>query len=140
MGFGAAGGHHQTVEIVLDQHLLDFVLGILAAGKQILIRKYHVGQGGRIFFNRINIHDAADVNAAVADKHADTWFLLGDINLGRKFNFGDICPSGFRQVGAGQTGGGTGFGHGSGNVLGTLKYTAGIYTGSRSFDGCKRMG
>ena len=71
MGFGAAGGHDHAVQLVLDDLFLDLVLSVLRAGKQVLIRIDDIRQGCRIFVNCRNIHDPADIDAAIADKDPD---------------------------------------------------------------------
>ena len=139
VGFGAAGGHHHPVKLMLDDFFFDLVLGILAAGKKVFIRIDHMGKGCSIIFNRRNIHDPSDVDTAVAHKNPDARRLADHIHLFGNFNLRNVPPPGFGKLGPCQTGGRTGFRHRSGNVLGSLEYSADINSGPRCGHRCKRM-
>ncbi len=93
VGLGAAGGHDHPVELVLLDFFLDFLLGVLAAGEEILIREDHVGQPFGISLDGRHIDHAADVDAAVADKYTDARLLTGDIPTQRDLDScGHPCP------------------------------------------------
>ena len=80
-------------------HLFDSFLGILTAGKQILIRQGHIGQGLSVFPHSRNINHPADIYAAVADKNTDTGVLFGDIDFIGDFNRFGFGSPGFDQIG-----------------------------------------
>ena len=109
VGFGAAGGDHHPVELVFLDFFFDFLLGVLAAGEEVFIREGHVGQAFGVGLDARNIDDSADVDAAVADEHADARVLTGDIPFSGHLDSGDVQATGFGQVGTGDTGGGAGF-------------------------------
>ena len=120
MGFGAAGGDHNAVEFVFDYFFLNFVLGVLAAGKQILISISYMGKCTCIFFDCRNINNPSDVDTAVADKDTDSGFLALYVDLVGNFDGLDIRPPCFRQIRTRNAGSSAGFCHRAGNVLGAL--------------------
>ncbi len=86
MGFGAAGRHHHPVELVLLDDLFHLILGILRAGKQILLGMDHVGQGFGIFGYPFDIHHAGDVHPAVTDENPYPGVLITDVDFFRDFH------------------------------------------------------
>jgi hypothetical protein len=74
-----------------------------------------------IFLHRRDVHDAADVDAAVANEHADAGFLAGHIDFCGQFHRLDVRTPCQGQAGTGQTGRGAGFGHRTGMSLGPWK-------------------
>ncbi len=125
VGLGGAGGHHHPVEAVFGDRLLHQLLGVLAAGEEVLAGKHHVRQRARVFHHRFHIHDAGDVDAAVADEDADARLLGADVDLGGGLHLPGQGVAAGRQKPAGQAGGGAGFGDRPGDVLRPLEHAAG---------------
>ncbi len=66
-----AGFDDNPVEAVLPDVLLDQLLAGIGAHVLVVPRDRHVGQRGRVLGDRLDIHHAGDVGAAVADVVAD---------------------------------------------------------------------
>ena len=71
MGPRRAGGHDNTVEPFLFNGLTDSALGIFAAGEQVFRGMDDLGKTFCVFPYPGDIHDPADIGAAVADKDTD---------------------------------------------------------------------
>ena len=139
MGFRRAGGDNHPVDAMFPDEFFHQLLGILGAAEQVAAGIDHIGKGFRISFHILDIHDAGDIDAAVTDKNPDSRLLIRDIQFFRQFDAFGKRVAGFPQGCAGQAGGGAGFHYGAGDILGSLKDTAGIHTGSRGFNGRQRM-
>ena len=126
MGFGCAGSNYHPVEVVLLDHLFDFNLGILAAGKKIFVGKDHIRKRCRVFLYRRNIHHPADVDTAVADKYPDSRFHFGNVDLLGNHRFFGLRVSGRCKIHRSSTCGGAGFRNRTGNVFGALENPAGV--------------
>ena len=85
MGFGGTGRHHDPVQIFLFDDADQIVLCVLGTGIEVVGCKLHIGKGRRILRNRWNIDDAGNVDAASADKYADTGPLAGNIDFRNNF-------------------------------------------------------
>ncbi len=70
MGSWRAGGYHHPVQVVFLNQRLHAILGVLSAGKKVLLHMNHVGKGRGVFDNARDIDDASDVGSAVADEYA----------------------------------------------------------------------
>ena len=83
MGSRRAGCDHHSVQLVFSDGLLDLFLRILGAGKQVFIGKCHKWQCFYIFGEGRDIDYASDIDAAVADEHADPRFQPEEIQFSR---------------------------------------------------------
>ena len=82
VGPGRTGGHHHPVELMLLDHLLDPLLGILRAGEEILFNKGDAGEAPGVFHHLRDINHPADIDSAVADEYPDPGSLAPNISLG----------------------------------------------------------
>ena len=71
--------HHQAVQLVLADHVLDVLLVGIRAGVQARLGVRHARHLARTFRHLIHVHHGRDVVAAVADEHAHARLLVGDI-------------------------------------------------------------
>ncbi len=118
MGPGRAGGDDDPVDPVVLEEPLHLVLGVLGTGKEVVVGEDDIGKPFCIFLNLGDVHDAADVYAAIADKDADPRFLSIDISLVRELLDDEIFsprPGDERCRLAGRSAGG---GHRFGDILG----------------------
>ncbi len=81
MGFGRAGSHHNAVQAFFLDHLHHFILGVLGAGKQILLHIDHTGKMTGIGRHRRDIHNTADVGTAVTHKYPYFRGFIGHFTL-----------------------------------------------------------
>ena len=72
MSPGRAGGNHHPVQPVFLNRFHHIFLRVLRAGKKIFARVHHVRKSFRIFHNFRHPDHAAYIDAAVADKNADS--------------------------------------------------------------------
>ena len=124
MGARRAGGHHHAVEVVLLDPFLDESLGVLGAGKQAVLHEGDMGQGAGVVPHRLHIDHAGDIDAAAADEDADPGLFGGHIPLGEHRLFLGQGVTGLGEHLAGRGGGGGGFHHRLGDVLGALEGAA----------------
>src|SRR5512145_642523 len=97
MGPRRTGGHNDSVELVLLDHLAHSHLGILRARIEIGRNVLYIGQGLRIFGNRLYIDNAGDIDAAMADKYANARTLADYVELWRGFFFFHQAPASIRK-------------------------------------------
>ncbi len=128
MGPRRTGGHDHPVEPFFPNHRRHLVLGVLAAGEQVFLHILNPGQGPGIGGHLGHAHDSTDVDAAVAHEDADARGFTADIPLGRDFHGPGQGVACIGQVFCGGTGGGTGFHHRLGDILGSGGDPAGIYS------------
>ena len=140
VGFGRTGGHNNPVELVFFDDLLHPILGILAAGEQILSCVNNIRKGFGIFFHVLDVDDSGDVDTAIADKDADPWLLIRQINLSGDFHTFGKGIAGRVQKTSGQAGCCAGLSDGTWNIFGLLKYAAGIHTRPGGCHRCKGLG
>jgi hypothetical protein len=72
MGAGGAGGHNHPVEIPFLDPFSNGRQTVLGAGVEVALGMFHVRQCPRIVHHIGDIHNAADVGAAVANENADS--------------------------------------------------------------------
>ena len=89
VGPGRAGGDHHSGEVVFLDDLAHLHRRVLGAGEEVVRGEHHVGQGLRIFHDGGHVHDAADVDAAVADENAGPGTDALDVLLERQLDLGD---------------------------------------------------
>ena len=75
------GGHHQPVEPVLLDHVLDVLLVGVRAGVEAGFGVADVGHLGRLAGYPFHVDDRSDVVAAVADEHAHPRGFVGGVAL-----------------------------------------------------------
>jgi len=141
MGARRAGRHHYPVQLLFGDDLPDLLLGILGAGKEIVVDENYLGQRCRIGPDFADVDHRADVDAAVADKHPDAGSGFRQVRLlGRQLahlHAGAPRPG---QVDGRCTGGSAGFRHRERDVLGPLEQATGIDSGPGSADRGKAVG
>jgi hypothetical protein len=79
---GAAGSHHDAVQVMRGDAVLDIFLSILGAGKQVGFDMENAGQGGGVFFQGRYVNAPGDISAAVADKDPDPGRIMGHVPFG----------------------------------------------------------
>jgi hypothetical protein len=123
MGPWSAGGHHDPVQVIFLYTLLDLLLGILGAGKEISVGHDHIWQGCRIVPHLRDVHDAPNIDASMADKDPYAGLLSEDIFLDRVVLsfFLDQGVSGRSQAAHGRPGGSAGLHDRLRDILGTLE-------------------
>ena len=94
VGPGCTGSHHNAVEFLFANDFNHFVLGVLTAGEKVLFGIHDMRQGSGIVRDRWDIGNAADIDAAVADKNTDARRLTGNVIFGGKLFIPDQGPSG----------------------------------------------
>ncbi len=72
-----------AVNIILENDFLDFALGVLRTGVEVLASIYDVGQSSGVLNGGGDVDYAADIFTAVTDEDADAWWLACYVNLGR---------------------------------------------------------
>ena len=104
---------------------------VLGAGEEIVLHIDHVGEGLGVIPHPGHVHDAADVDAAVADEHPDPGeffrdrsLLPGGVSLTRV-----LRPASRRAASAGPRGRGRGLHDRIGDVLGPLHGAAHVNAG-----------
>ena len=83
---GRAGRHHDPVELVVPNVLLDQLLPGIGAHVLIIARDDDAVQRGDILRQGLHVHRARDVRAAVAHVEADAWCPVG----GRRVRHGPL--------------------------------------------------
>ena len=90
MGSRRTGCHNNPVDLVFIDDLLHLVLRVLGTGKEVFIGEDHIGKCLRVGLHLGHIDNAADVDAAVADKDTDPRFFLVNIFLFREFKNNEV--------------------------------------------------
>ena len=126
---GRAGGHHQPVELVLPDHVLDVLLVGVRAGVHAGFGVADVAHSGRVLGNLLDVDDRSDVVAAVANEPSHPRGFVGNVPLPGVFVALDHGAANGRQLihGAGRRR--RGLGHRFGNVLGLLERSGHVEAG-----------
>ena len=83
VGARRAARHHDAVEVVLGDHLLDQRERVGGARVHGVVGVDHAGQLQGVLGDALDVDHAGDVGAAVADEHADAGLLADHVVLGR---------------------------------------------------------
>ena len=128
VGPGRTGGHDHAVQVVLQDLLLDDLLGVRGAGVHVVHGVDHPRKPPGVLGHGGDVHHPADVQAAVADEHPDAGRLSGDVPLRGQLARGDL---GAPHRGQGNHGPGSSAGtlhHRLGDVLGLSEGTADVHS------------
>ncbi len=93
VGPRGARSHHNPVQAVFFDGLLDLFLGILGTGKEVFLGMDDLRQACSVAAHLRHVHDTADIDAAVADENADAGCLSGYILFRRERLQGEVLPS-----------------------------------------------
>ena len=140
VGAGRAGGDDHAGQFVLLDHFAHLDGRILGTGEEVVRCIDDIGQGLGVFHDRGHIHDAADVNAAMANKDARPRADAPDVVLQRHFFLaGQRSPTGSeKSLGAGC--GAAGFHDCFRDILGSAEGAADKDAFPRGLDGILQSG
>ncbi len=137
---GRAGGHHQPVELVLPDHVLDVLLVGVRAGVHAGFGVADVAHSGRALGDLLDVDDRSDVVAAVADEDAHPRGFVGDVPLPGVFVALDHGAADGCKLIHGAGGRRRGLGHRFGNVLGLLERSGHVEAGPGRRQGGQPVG
>ena len=115
-----ARGHHQAVEAMFADEVLDSLLVGVAAGVEAGFGVDDVGHLAGAACDFFDVHDGCDVVSAVADEHPDAGLFVGDVALPGIFELRDQRTADVSELRHGPRCGPGALGDGFGNVLGLL--------------------
>ena len=118
VGARRAAGDHHAVELVLLDLLADEREAVAGAGVHGVGGVDHAGQRLRVLGDVLDVDDAGDVAAAVADEDADARLLVADVALGRVLLVDRERAARVGETGHHLGGRGRGLGDRVGDVLG----------------------
>jgi hypothetical protein len=87
MGPWRAGGHNNTINIVLGNHLTDVVLGVLRTRVEIVLSVNDMWEGSGIFSHTRHTHNRTDIYTTLTYENAYPGLFAGDIPFGWKLAF-----------------------------------------------------
>ena len=126
MGPGRAGGHDNTVQVLLLDDLRHLILGILGACKQVFLNIDHIRQGPGVLRHLRDPYHAPDVDAAIAHENPYPRRFPGYILFRRYLHFLSLGVTRGSQVLSCSTGGCAGFHDREGDILRPGKRSTGI--------------
>ena len=81
VGVWGAGGNQHAVDILFLDDFRHMYLGVLGARKEVVLYMHHIWQSSGVFSNRGHVHNAANIDAAVANEHPDSGLVFTDVPL-----------------------------------------------------------
>ena len=140
MGPRSAAGDHHPVQVVLQDLLPYLVLGVLATCVEVLLGVGDTGQCPDVLHDPVDVYDAPDVDAAVADEHPDAGLHAGYVLLRRVLHLCDQLAPLLRDPLGGFCSRSAGLGHAVRDVLGSLEGAAHIDSRPRGLQRLEEAG
>ncbi len=81
VGVWGTGGNQHAVDTLFLDDFRHMHLSVLGASKEVVLYMHHIWQSSGVFSNRGHVHNAANIDAAVANENTDTGLFFTNVPL-----------------------------------------------------------